>query len=173
MFRALLGLLLLCAGSSAHSARAAAAPGALTVSQLSLHLTAAERSNRRLSPETLLTAASMLDEHGVVRLCDALEDKVAEECARAVEENFDACSQQLKARGVPLNAPFAFREICHRAPLRYLTPQPPPLRAPCPKFRRPPPRRPFRLPPSPTAIGTTCSSGRRRASRWVRMWRRR
>ena len=84
MFRALLGLLLLCAGSSAHSARAAAAPGALTVSQLSLHLTAAERSNRRLSPETLLTAASMLDEHGVVRLCDALDDKVAEECARAV-----------------------------------------------------------------------------------------
>jgi len=78
-----------------------------------------ERESGEMSPETLNAAADAMAAYGVVCLQGALPMGQIQRYRAAVDKSFEACISALADRGLEMDEPFAFREICHRAPRRY------------------------------------------------------
>lgn len=78
-----------------------------------------ERAEGALFPETLRSAADVLAENGVVLLKGGLSIERCESCRAAAMGALDECVAHLKEQGVDYRTSFAFREVVHRAPLRY------------------------------------------------------
>jgi len=86
---------------------------------LTVSISDAECADGALLPETLRAAADVVTEHGVVLLKGGLEIARCESCHAAAMGALDQCVAFLKAQGVDYRTSFAYREVVHRAPLRY------------------------------------------------------
>ena len=96
-----------------------ALPTAAAVAVRSAPPTLASLSVRGLDALSVSTAASLLEEHGVVHVRDAVPMPLVEECEGVVERNLVACREALERRGVSFDDSFAHTEIVHRAKRRY------------------------------------------------------
>ena len=84
-----------------------------------VRLSEEERESGEMSPKTINAAADAMAAYGVVCLQGALPPAQIERYRAAVDRSFEACISALTERGLEMDEPFAFREICHRAPRRY------------------------------------------------------
>eukprot|EP00965_Chrysotila_dentata_P195931 6177272-Pleurochrysis_carterae.AAC.1 len=91
----------------------------ITVDDLRVAVSAEDLVDGCMPGDKLRQAADILAEHGVVCLQGAMPIKLCDAIANAVDLSFRACVDRLEARGLSLREPFAFEEICHRAPGRY------------------------------------------------------
>lgn len=87
--------------------------------RLCVCVSTAELGDGALTPETLRAATDAVAEHGVVLLRGALDRSTIDSCRAAAMRALDMCVAELKSRGVDYRSPLAFREVVHRAPLRY------------------------------------------------------
>ena len=92
----------------------------VTQSALTLAPSDLERDQQWMQPHTLRDAAHIFNQHGVVKIKHALPPSLLEPIAKLVDKNFEHYMALLRNRKIdPQAQPFAFREICHRAPRRY------------------------------------------------------
>jgi membrane protein implicated in regulation of membrane protease activity len=87
--------------------------------RLTVSISEEERAAGVLLPETLRVAADVVTQHGVVLLEGGLDSARCDDCRASAMRALDECVARLKARGVDYRTSFAYREVVHRAPLRY------------------------------------------------------
>ena len=90
-------------------------------SDLSVLVSAEERTYGQLSEATLQTAAQILEEYGVVRVQQVwtAEPSLVESLVGTLHANYEACVAALEARGQTAGDSFGYREIIHRSQGRY------------------------------------------------------
>jgi hypothetical protein len=86
---------------------------------LTVSISDEERAGGALLPENLRVAADVVTQHGVVLLKGGLDADRCDSCRASAMHALDECDARLKARGVDYRTSFAYREVVHRAPLRY------------------------------------------------------
>jgi hypothetical protein len=87
--------------------------------QLTVKISAGERSSGAWTLANVLKADASVHDHGVVLLRDAVSPALVAECASCVDVCFEQCADALAARGLKLVDGFAFHEIVHRAKARF------------------------------------------------------
>jgi hypothetical protein len=103
----------------------------LSVERLSVNLLPTE--HKLMSAASASVAASILNEHGVVLLRNAIDVDVVDQAAEAVAASYERCKAALKERKLRPTDGFAFAEIAHRSKLRWAALSTP---HPCPRLHR-------------------------------------